>query len=505
MFKATFIAHQGWLFRAHGYNLLIDPLLTERFGHGGLLGQIYPPRELDLAAFPPIDALVLSHEHDDHFDIPSLHRLDRRIPIYLSSAVSHAGRDLLRGMGFQKVLPLNPGREHRLGPLRLTTFAIDHRGPGHGDEWEVYPFVLRDDQGDGSFASSIDVPPPTSMLLALPELAPRPGIWCYANNFTSAAHQRLGTHKPAPASDRTTLVSLVLRRYAAMEREWGQPAAAVICGAGWSFTGTRRALNHAVFPLDSDALARSLAALAPAPEAPCLAATPGLTLSMRNGELVDVQEGESFIKSLPREHWPARDYRPTLGTLADYQAASGQPHFDSSRLPELLQGLADLARFLYAGPLFRSLHSLSHSDSNSHDPALSLRHTQAHDRRPALALRLRSNPAGGAFTLRYEPRACAFVPCECTDPVATFVSGIECWASDLLALLRGELSPSALCYAGRLRTWNHAPSQVYISPDTLWHFAHPLRRPEATAALYRRLLAAEPETVTQIAAALVPS
>ncbi len=489
MFQATFLAHQGWLFRAHGYSLLVDPLLTERFGHGGLLGQIYPPRKLDLAAFPPIDALVLSHEHDDHFDIPSLHRLDRRIPIYLSSAVSDTGRDLLRAMGFSRVLPLHPGREHRLGPLRLTTFAIDHRGRGHGDEWEVYPFILRDEQGDGSFASSIDVPPPTSMLLALSELAPRPGIWCYANNFTSAAHQRLGTHTPAPTSEPATLASLVLRRYAAIEREWGQPAAALICGAGWSFAGTRKALNHAVFPLSSDALAQSLAALAP--NSRCIAATPGLTISMRSGELVDIKEGETFIKSLPREQWPERDYRSTLGILADYQAACGEPHFDSTCLPELLEGLADLARFLYAGPLFRALHSLGNDDTQN--------------RYPALALRLRSDPAGHAFTLRYEPRACAFIACECADPVATFISGIECWASDLLALLRGELGPSALCYAGHLRTWNHAPSQVYVSPDMLWHFAHPLRRPKAAAALYRRLLAAQPETVPRIAAAGVLS
>lgn len=489
MFKATFLAHQGWLFRAQGYSLLVDPLLGESFGHGGLLGQIYPPRELDVSAFPPIDAIVISHEHDDHFDIPSLHQLDRRIPVYLSTAVSEAGRDLLHSMGFCRVLPLHPGHEHRLGPLRLTTFAIDHRGRGHGDEWEVYPFVLRDEQGDGSFASSIDVPPPTSMLLALSKLAPRPGIWCYANNFTSAAHQRLGTDRPAPTCEPATLASLVLRRYAAIEREWGQPAAALICGAGWSFAGTRKALNHAVFPLSSDALAQSLAALAP--NSRCIAATPGLTIHMRSGEIVDIKEGETFLKSQPRELWPDRDYRPTLRTLADYPAACGKPYFDCACLPELLEGLADLGRFLYGGPLFCALHSLGNDDTG--------------DLRPALALRLRSDPAGDAFTLRYEPRACAFVTSTCEDPVGTFVSGIECWASDLLALLRGEIGPSALCYAGHLRTWNHSPSQVYVSPDMLWHFAHPLRRPEAAAALYRRLLATLPETVPQIAAARVPA
>ena len=32
MFKATFLGHQGWLFRTSTTTVLLDPLLTERFG-----------------------------------------------------------------------------------------------------------------------------------------------------------------------------------------------------------------------------------------------------------------------------------------------------------------------------------------------------------------------------------------------------------------------------------------------------------------------------------------
>jgi len=477
VFKATFLGHQGWLVRGGGSNILVDPLLTEHFGHGGLVGAIYPPRELDLEAFPAIDAVILTHEHDDHFDVPSLHRLDRRIPIYLSVASSDAGRALLRELGFS-VRPLYPGREHALGGLRLRTFAVDHRGRGHGDEWEVFPFVLWDVDGDGSLASSVDVPPPPAMLFALRELAPRPGIWCYANNFSSASHQRLGASVAAPASDRASLASLVLRRYAAVEREWGPPAVGVICGAGWSFTEERSWLNHAVFPVGSEELAGALAAIVP--ERRFVAAVPGMTLCMGGGELAELREGEPFVRALPRERWPDREYRPHLAAVAEYGPATSEVELASAgERGELRAELADFARFLYGGPVFRSLLSLTAADVEG--------------RRPALALRLRTDAEGGAMVLRYDPCACAFVPDESADPVAEFASGIECWASDLLALLRGELGPSALCYAGRLRTWNHAAQRLYFSPDTLWVFAHPLRRPAATAALYRRLVAAQPE------------
>lgn len=477
MFQATFLGHQGWLVRGGGSSVLIDPLLTDSFGHGGHVGAIYPPRALDLRAFPAIDAVVLTHEHDDHFDIPSLLRLDRRIPIYLPAASSIAGRGLLGELGFE-VRPLHPGREHHLGGLNLRTFAVDHRGRGHGDEWEVLPFVLWDVDGDGSLASSVDVPPPPAMLVALRELAPRPGIWTYANNFSSAAHQRLGAELVAPASDRASLASLVLRRYAAVEREWGPPAVGVICGAGWSFSGERAWLNHAVFPVGSEELAGALAAIVP--ERRFVAAVPGMTLSVRGGELVELRESEPFVRALPRERWPARDYRPGLAAVAEYGPATGEVGLASAEArEELLCELADFARFLYGGPVFRSLLSLTAADVEG--------------RRPALALRLRTDADGGAMVLRYDPRACAFALDGSADPVAEFASGIECWASDLLGLLRGEIGPSALCYAGRMRTWNHATRRLYFSPDTLWVFAHPLRRPAAAAALYRRLVAAEPE------------
>ena len=81
MFATTFLGHQGWLVRTDRTALLIDPLLREDFGDLHALSyRVFPPRMLTPAAFPPIDALLLSHEHDDHFDIPSLATLDRRIP-----------------------------------------------------------------------------------------------------------------------------------------------------------------------------------------------------------------------------------------------------------------------------------------------------------------------------------------------------------------------------------------------------------------------------------------
>src|SRR5262249_48600652 len=104
MFSTTFLGHQGWLFSTATTRLLVDPLLTAHIGHGGVVGRVYPPRIFDLDAFPAIDAVLLTHEHEDHFDIPSLNRLDRGIPIVLSQRSSGAARAILDEMGFRVLL-----------------------------------------------------------------------------------------------------------------------------------------------------------------------------------------------------------------------------------------------------------------------------------------------------------------------------------------------------------------------------------------------------------------
>src|SRR5689334_20476869 len=78
MFSVTYLGQQGWLIAGARGRILVDPLLTDEYSPG-FQAAIYPPRAFDHARFPPIDAVVLSHEHADHLSVPSLALLDRRI------------------------------------------------------------------------------------------------------------------------------------------------------------------------------------------------------------------------------------------------------------------------------------------------------------------------------------------------------------------------------------------------------------------------------------------
>ncbi|WP_420139314.1 MBL fold metallo-hydrolase [Sphingomonas sp.] len=72
----TWIGHSTVLVQAGGINILTDPIYAERSGPWGLFG---PKRVRDpgiaLDDLPHIDLILVSHNHWDHMDLPTLKRL----------------------------------------------------------------------------------------------------------------------------------------------------------------------------------------------------------------------------------------------------------------------------------------------------------------------------------------------------------------------------------------------------------------------------------------------
>ena len=68
----SWIGHATMLIGIRGHWFLTDPMFSERIA-GVLQRQVEPamaPSEL-----PPLDAILVSHAHFDHLDVPSLRRL----------------------------------------------------------------------------------------------------------------------------------------------------------------------------------------------------------------------------------------------------------------------------------------------------------------------------------------------------------------------------------------------------------------------------------------------
>jgi L-ascorbate metabolism protein UlaG (beta-lactamase superfamily) len=111
-----FVGHGTVLVELDGVRFLTDPLLRRRVAH---LRRVVPIRVDDLLA---ADAVLISHAHYDHLDLPSLRMLDRRA---LAVAPRGLGR-FLRKLGFAQVAEMDVGDEIDAGGVTVRATPADH-------------------------------------------------------------------------------------------------------------------------------------------------------------------------------------------------------------------------------------------------------------------------------------------------------------------------------------------------------------------------------------------
>jgi L-ascorbate metabolism protein UlaG (beta-lactamase superfamily) len=124
--RIVYVGHSTVLLELDGVRLLTDPLLRGRVLHLRRVGPV------DAEALENLDAVLLSHVHLDHLDLPSLRRLGRHVRIV---APRGAG-DWLESKGFTKVEELGVGDELRIGSLSI-------RGAPAVHDDKRRPFTLR--------------------------------------------------------------------------------------------------------------------------------------------------------------------------------------------------------------------------------------------------------------------------------------------------------------------------------------------------------------------------
>ncbi|MGA2588871.1 MAG: MBL fold metallo-hydrolase [Bryobacteraceae bacterium] len=77
--RTTLVNHSTVLLQQRGFNILTDPIWSER---AGPLSWIGPRRRrkqgVSWEDLPPIDTVLISHNHYDHLDLPTLRRLAAR-------------------------------------------------------------------------------------------------------------------------------------------------------------------------------------------------------------------------------------------------------------------------------------------------------------------------------------------------------------------------------------------------------------------------------------------
>lgn len=77
--RATLVNHSTVLLQQRGSNILTDPIWSERASPLSWIGPRRRRKEgVSWEDLPPIDAVLISHNHYDHLDLPTLRRLAAR-------------------------------------------------------------------------------------------------------------------------------------------------------------------------------------------------------------------------------------------------------------------------------------------------------------------------------------------------------------------------------------------------------------------------------------------
>jgi L-ascorbate metabolism protein UlaG (beta-lactamase superfamily) len=150
MDRLTYIGHATTLIRLEATSVLTDPML--RAGLGPLRRQGPPPPH----ALPKLpDAVLISHLHRDHLDIPSLRLVPSKTPL----VVPRGAARLVAKAGPHPVVELGRGETVSIGEVEVTAVPAEHGGRRDrwGNEIEPVGYVIRNEERSVYFAGDTDL------------------------------------------------------------------------------------------------------------------------------------------------------------------------------------------------------------------------------------------------------------------------------------------------------------------------------------------------------------
>jgi L-ascorbate metabolism protein UlaG (beta-lactamase superfamily) len=153
--RVTFVNHATVLLQVDGLNVLTDPVWSKRASPLSWLGpKRHRPPGIRFEDLPPIDVVVVSHDHYDHMDLPTLRRLVARFHPLVVTGLGNArylarhGVPGAREIDWWQSVDVAPG-------VRLTGVPAQHWSARTlGDKWKTLwlGFALESPSGTIYFA-----------------------------------------------------------------------------------------------------------------------------------------------------------------------------------------------------------------------------------------------------------------------------------------------------------------------------------------------------------------
>jgi L-ascorbate metabolism protein UlaG (beta-lactamase superfamily) len=132
--RATWLGHSTVLLEIDGMRVLTDPVWGERVSPFSFAGpKRFHPAPARIEQLPPLDAVVLSHDHYDHLDYPSILRL-RALGVPFITSLGVGAHLEAWGVPPERITELDWWESAQLGDLTVTAAPSQHfSGRGVGD------------------------------------------------------------------------------------------------------------------------------------------------------------------------------------------------------------------------------------------------------------------------------------------------------------------------------------------------------------------------------------
>lgn len=122
--RITWLGHSSFLIQGAGKSILADPIFSPYCSPlplPAMRRKVPPPCEIH--ELPSVDAVLLTHSHYDHMDLPTLRELGHSTPLFTPRGHSAT----LAGKGFQNVTEVGWWDDVELAPgIRITAVPAQH-------------------------------------------------------------------------------------------------------------------------------------------------------------------------------------------------------------------------------------------------------------------------------------------------------------------------------------------------------------------------------------------
>lgn len=134
--RLTFVNHATFLIQIPDLNILTDPVWSRRASPFSWLGpkRVREPG-ISLDELPPIDLILISHNHYDHLDVRTLKTLNRRFSPKVLTA--WGDKTLVKSLGYSNVHEMDWWEEQKINPETRITFTPSQHFSGRG-LWDRY-------------------------------------------------------------------------------------------------------------------------------------------------------------------------------------------------------------------------------------------------------------------------------------------------------------------------------------------------------------------------------